>query len=996
VETSSQPERRYVQGGLPWLIAGVALVTYGATLNHWLTLSSLPVTAGVSGWSAQPMLFQPVLFLLTLPLRWVPAGWAPLATNLFTAACACLTLALLARSVALLPQDRLEQQRLLVQNEQGLLTVPGAWVPPVLAAAALGLQRTFWENAIAASGDMLDLLLFASVIWCVLEYRCAHRRCWLDWAALLCGLAVANGWGMIGFVPLLAVALIRSRRLRFFNVRYLERVESSAWRKAMPALAEDGRFFLRMALLGLAGLSLLLLLPAVHALSTDSSLNLWQALRAVATSYCSTLVFFFGKVLWHHRELALLLAAVSLVPLLLLSIRWGDTSGQRSGRRLDPMLIALLAAHAFLLLVCVFAAFDPPFSPRQLGRRLGLGLPFLRLDYLGALCIGYYSGFFLLIFRGYLDRRSRLPRAVGWAAPKLVYALLGLTLAGLLWENLPVIQMARRVPLERYAGLMLASLPAEGAVVCSQDPTRLTLLRAWLAREGKAERYVPVDLTVLQSERYQATLRKRYPKRWPEPERVTHSVETNALQELVSSLRLLARLVQSNRVCCLEPDYRFLAEQFDFRPRGLAYELKLCGTNSFMGPPLDETELTANGALWKRMIETGVDPLVRMMDEAERSQHGLGARVMAAARLTRPLPDTALALALGYSSALDVWGVTLQRQERWKEATSCFVKALALNPANLAARVNLMCNSNRLAGLELTRKLPKSLEDQLGKYRNYNQLLGANGPFDEPACCYQLGAAFAQDRLFRQAGQNIERAQALVPKDAYARMLLGELWNRCGRFDKALQVANQVRSDPALQPLGDKEQIELAFLEAEAWFGKTNRAKAEGLVQSLLDAHSQDPAIQERAKIVFTAFGSYTNALRITEQQLQVAPNNLPALLDKGLLLLLARDFSNSIPTFTHVLSLTNHYSTRINRALAYLQTGQWDSAEADYQATLKAFPDSYQPYYGLGEVALRRGNTNAAVGCFQRYLAGANTNLDEFKVVTARLQSLRPQASKH
>ena len=34
---------------------------------------------------------------------------------------------------------------------------------------------------------------------------------------------------------------------------------------------------------------------------------------------------------------------------------------------------------AFLLLMCLCVAFDPPFSPRQLGRRLGLPLPFLPL-----------------------------------------------------------------------------------------------------------------------------------------------------------------------------------------------------------------------------------------------------------------------------------------------------------------------------------------------------------------------------------------------------------------------------------------------------------------------------------------------------------------------------------------------------------------------------------------------------------------------------------------
>src|ERR1035437_10029700 len=133
VKSSRKPERRFVQDSLPWVVGAAALAVYLATLNHWVTLSSLPLVSRVNGWDWQPMLFHPLLCLLTLPFRWLPAHWVPLALNVFTAVCASLTLATLARSVALLPHDRLEQQRLLVQNEHALLSVPDAWVPVVLA-----------------------------------------------------------------------------------------------------------------------------------------------------------------------------------------------------------------------------------------------------------------------------------------------------------------------------------------------------------------------------------------------------------------------------------------------------------------------------------------------------------------------------------------------------------------------------------------------------------------------------------------------------------------------------------------------------------------------------------------------------------------------------------------------------------------------------------------------------------------------------------------------
>src|ERR1035437_3196596 len=131
MQTTSKTERRFVQDGLPWVIGAAALLVYLASLNHWVTLNSLQVAAKVTGWDWQPMLSQPVLFLLTYPCRWLPASWVPPALNLFTAVCAALTLALLARSVALLPHNRLRQQRLLVNNEHALLSLPNAWVPVV-------------------------------------------------------------------------------------------------------------------------------------------------------------------------------------------------------------------------------------------------------------------------------------------------------------------------------------------------------------------------------------------------------------------------------------------------------------------------------------------------------------------------------------------------------------------------------------------------------------------------------------------------------------------------------------------------------------------------------------------------------------------------------------------------------------------------------------------------------------------------------------------------
>jgi hypothetical protein len=75
-----------------------------------------------------------------------------------------LTLAILARSVRLFSHDRTKEQRLREGGKFALLSVRAAFLPALFAVLLLGSQLTFWENAIAGTGEMIDLLVFAFLI----------------------------------------------------------------------------------------------------------------------------------------------------------------------------------------------------------------------------------------------------------------------------------------------------------------------------------------------------------------------------------------------------------------------------------------------------------------------------------------------------------------------------------------------------------------------------------------------------------------------------------------------------------------------------------------------------------------------------------------------------------------------------------------------------------------------------------------------------------------
>src|SRR5437667_7909243 len=291
----------FVRSRLPWLMTAAALVVYLLTLNRWVSLSSLSLVFTIASKDFTPPVSAPLHFLLTFPVRWLPVGWQPVALNAFAAACASLTLGLLARSVALLPHDRTREQRQRERNEFALLSIPSAWAPPLFAVIACGLQLTFWEHATAATGEMLDLLLFAYVIRCLLEYRIFQRESWLTRSALVYGIAATNNYAMLGFFPAYLVALIWIKGSDFFEFRFVARM--FGW--------------------GTVGLTLYLLLPLLAALNEQSGVGFSQALRFELVGEKEALLRF-------PRVIVLLAGLTSLLPAILVAIRWPSSFGETS------------------------------------------------------------------------------------------------------------------------------------------------------------------------------------------------------------------------------------------------------------------------------------------------------------------------------------------------------------------------------------------------------------------------------------------------------------------------------------------------------------------------------------------------------------------------------------------------------------------------------------------------------------------------------------------
>jgi tetratricopeptide (TPR) repeat protein len=976
IEQQVRPGNRFTRDMLPWLLTAVALAFYLFTMNRWVSLHNLFQAAKLSGWTWQPNLVEPLYWLVTFPFHWLPVKYIPIGLNLFSLVCAVLTLALLARSVALLPHDRTLEQRQREPGEFALLSIPSAWLPPVMAVMVCGLQLTFWESATAGSGEMLNLLIFAYVIRCLLEFRIDERESWLTRAALVYGLGITNNWAMIGFLPLFIAALVWIRGLSFFNLRFLG----------------------LMIAYGLAGLLLYLILPIIQSRADILAVPFWQGFKANLGNQIATLLQLYKSA----RPTIALLSLTSLVPIFIIAIKWASSFGDTSRIGVALATFTFHVAHAILFLACIWVAADPPFSPRNAGP----GFHFLTFYYLGALSVGYFAGYFLLVFGQTPARSRRIPSYIPLMNSTIkvaVWLLFLLVPTVLIARNLPHIRTSNGPLFKRFATLMTETLPSGGAVVLSDDFRRLLLAKSILAQKGQDKNFIFVDSgsfndhLVLEYPDYHRFLKKQYRERWPVDVPKTHRTFISPL----AMIPLFSTLESSNSVFYLHPSFGLYFEKFYLEPHGLAYQCKSYTSTNPFPPSLGQELIAKNEAFWN----TNSDAIQGLLASASAARHreksSLLGRFSAKARLKDEANREGSTVARLYSRALDYWGVELQKAGELEKAATRLEQALELSPDNVAAEVSLQCNKKLQAKQPTTVQLSKSVTELFGPYRSWNNVIGENGPFDEPTFCYEQGVVFVQSQYFRQAMHQFARVKELDPTHLPARLWLAQLYIMAQVPERAVDVIKEVQQNRHLFIINRTNANELLFGEGSAYLANKDRAGAEAAVERTLQQFETDPEVLPKllatASRMYLNYGAFSNALPLIDRQLAFAPDEMDAekigaLIRKGYACLQLQMFDKAIPPLNRVLAVTNSAPAMLNRAIAYLRSGQLDSAEKDYQALQNALPKAYPVYFGLAEIAYLRRDTNAAIKYCELYLANPSPNSEEVKLVTQRLAELKPQ----
>jgi tetratricopeptide (TPR) repeat protein len=950
----------------PWLVVVGASLLYGITLNHWVSLKALPLIAQVTGWdwhpyslNWRPATMAPLFLVVTAPIRLLPAAWQPAALNVFTALCAALTLGLLARSVRLLPQDRTREARLREMGAHALLSIRAAFLPALFAVLVLATQLTFWENAIVTTGEMLNLLVFAFIIVCLLEFRVSQNDKWLNVSALVFGLGAGNNWALLGFFPIYLFSLVWIRGLAgFFNLRFLA----------------------RMALCGAAGSLLYCLIPILGAAgggqeSFGSRFSYLFGCELGAESYGLKLV---------PGWLALLAGVPSLLPLLFASIKWPSFEGEISAAGNILTRFMFIALHVACLILALVTFFDFKYSPSVRMREQPVS--FLTFYYLGALCVGYFSGYMLLVFAAIRlpawERRHPLTKIFNLAMVAAVWVVSFAAPALLVWQNFPHIRAGNSHSLQQFADQTLDALPAKPAIVLSDDPTRLYLLQAAYERRGQRNQNIMIETESFPHREYLFHLAARYPE--------LKSLMTTNLARLPSvlpsdSLRIfMHHVAQNSPAYYLHPSFGYYFEALYLKPRGLVYELKAYTTNLTQPPLATEAEIQANQAFWVKM-ENG--PLQALP-----------------ALATLDFDD--LAVSVDYAVALDYWGTELQKAGHLKEAHSQFAEAVRLNTNNFIATINLEYNERLQKGDR------RPIEDAVGTVSKATRIYGlepvlrGSGPPDEPNLDLQLGEVMAEHGNLGQAALLFERRLQLLPGDPEAELAMAKTYVDVRQPAKAMDLIKKLRSSPKIDPW------KLARCEALADMATGDYAAAEKVLRAAVQA---DPNDENRVSTLveyyrFRGFEyahahkdgeaarCFANALTNIDLQLKLLalPNHdsldIPeTLIKKAELETEIRSYDAAISTLSRILQIQpKNYTALLNRALSKIQLKQFQAAKDDFKEMGKILPhQSYLAEYGLAEVADAEKNKAEEIDHLKRCVHSAPEESSEYQRATNRLKVL-------
>ena len=945
----------------------IALLVYTVTLSGDVTMQSLPLTAKVAGWDWQPLASHPVLWVLTLPCKVLPAGCVPVVLNFMSAVFAALCLGLLAHIMQLLPWSFPFRPS---GREKTITTIA-----TLLAVVMCGFEFNFWLHATAATGETLDLLLLAAAVWCVLEYRFrndkrrdrANQR-WLNAAAIIWGVGMAENWAMIIDFPVFVGLLIWACRLDFFNKRLVR----------------------RLGLLVLAGFSVYALVPMINGLSPFSPWSFVEAWRNTLHTTHQTLSLIYSGFWQVHPELAGFVVIYLSLPLLLPLIRLRSEEAFSTVGVERLQLWFYYVACSTLVMVCLWLEFDPTVSPRQIIlHQFNWSLPLLSFDFFTALSAGFLGG--NLVMSMYVKEAEVSPeihpnwfkvltfvnriRRVAFPVAVSLFTLFTVALAV---RNFPAILRFNSEKLTSFADLAVQSLPPGGGVILGDNAEESILLKDCLARHGHLP-WVVIDVKSLYLPQYRNIVARQSPGFWPA------DLKGKKLSS-AEMLNLMQYLANSNQVYCLQSGFNCFYEAFQLRPEKFIFKLVASPR-----PALQMAEIQTNELFWDAAWRNCLEQVGKVSSAAVYTQktNTLAERWLASLKLARVVSYQSVLVGNWSSATLNSWGVELQRAGLLHAAQIRFQQALALNPNNYAALVNRQCNHDLQVGMVFSLTNATVLAQELGSPASLFNLVQNYGYIDDPSLCYLMGTTYQQYGLDARAIREYLRVRELAPGVPAPGLALIQIYSREQAYDKVIELASQMRQHIDKLSVAASLNIQLSLEEARSWLALGNVAAAQKLLQPLYAAPPADRSLASQIFQVAVSAGDLKQALKLVDSQIAANPGDMNLQINRAAALIQLGSIPDALAAMDQVLAVTNAPLARLNRGIANLRAGNDSAAEADFLQILPLKVEPFWVNYHLGVILSKRGDTNQAIGYFKTARSAVPPGTPQWKKAGAALKAL-------
>jgi tetratricopeptide (TPR) repeat protein len=344
-----------------------------------------------------------------------------------------------------------------------------------------------------------------------------------------------------------------------------------------------------------------------------------------------------------------------------------------------------------------------------------------------------------------------------------------------------------------------------------------------------------------------------------------------------------------------------------------------------------------------------------------------------------------------YSKPLNNWGVQLQRAGQWAEAAVWFRRSVDLNPQNLPARINLEFNERWQRG-EKTRLNPSAVQKEyaeiFARHNDWREVLSDFGPVDEPTFLFRTGRAFLANGNTRLAAAAFQRSAELAKDWPLAKLWLAQSFLEQGNFAQALEVSEHISSiDPSRDGHGLAELLHCRATSLRG-LGRTNEIVS--CIDGFVREYGQHREVLAAAAEAYAQNEMHEKQLATVEELLKREPNRPEWLAQKGLAELQLARYDAAISTLTTALSLApTDDNARLSRAVARLGADHLDAAREDYQQLLSSKTCSANALFGLGTIAWRRQETNAAVAFYQRYLTNVIASSPQVSIASQRLREM-------